>query len=145
MEEKETQILKFFKSIIGQTMPVQAPPFTRWLNGVIHSAENGNFRIEFEVRKEMTNPLGLLHGGVQAAILDDVIGMTVAALDKPNPAVSINLNFLGKAYEGDKVMAVSNVVRKGKQIIYITGELIHPEDKKIIAKCTSNMLQISQS
>lgn len=138
------QMLKFFQSNIGKEANEFAPPFTQWLRPTIRKVEMGSFEWEFTVRKEMTNPLKLLHGGVQAAILDDVIGATVAALDKPNPAVSLNLtiDFLGKAYEGEVILAKSNVIRQGKQVIYIQGEIVNSEGK-LIAKATSNMLQIT--
>lgn len=138
------KILEFFKSNIGKEMSENAPPFSQWLRGTVVSAEEGNFTMDFVVRKEMTNPLGLLHGGVQAAMLDEVIGMTVAALEKPKPAVSINLNvdFIGKAVIGDKVRVVSQVVRQGKQVIHIEGKLFLLENEKLIAKAVSNMLQI---
>lgn len=138
-----SQILSLFQSFLDKPLPEQAPPFSYWLSGILRKAENGNFLMEFVVRQEMTNPLGLLHGGVQAAMLDDVIGMMVSALDKPNPAVSVNLtvDFLGKAKTGDTVWVESNLVRQGRQIIYIVGEIRNGEGKPI-ARATSNMLQI---
>ncbi len=136
-------LLAFFQAQVDKPFPENAPPFTKWLGGILRSVEPGSFLIELVVRKEMTNPLALLHGGVQAAILDEIIGMTVAALEKDTPSVSINLSvdFLGKAKEGDTVFARSNVVRQGRQIIYITGELTNAEGK-LIARATSNMLNI---
>ncbi len=136
-------LYKLFKSQEGKTLKENAPPFTQWLEPVLKSVAPGQFELEITVRKEMTNPLGLLHGGVQAAILDEVIGMTVASLDKPLPAVSVNLNvdFLGKARVEDVIVAKSNVVRQGRQIINMTGELFNQEGK-LIARAMSNMLQI---
>lgn len=139
-------LYKMFESQVGNVLDQGAPPFTQWLKPKLLSVAPHSFEMEITVRKEMTNPLGLLHGGVQAAMLDEVIGMTVAALDKPNPAVSINLavDFLGKAKLGDQVVVRSEVVRQGRQIINVTGELRHT-DGKLIAKAMSNMLQIVHS
>ncbi|TAF65196.1 MAG: PaaI family thioesterase [Cytophagales bacterium] len=147
MNTETTPLLEYFKQQIGKATGSsgQAPPFTQWLNGTLQKVEMGSFTMEFVVRKEMTNPLGLLHGGVQAAILDDMIGMTVAALPKDTPAVSINLSvdFIGKAVEGEKIIATSQVVRQGRQVIYILGEIVSAEGK-LIAKATSNMLVIKK-
>lgn len=136
-------IYKLFESQVGKVLDQGAPPFTQWLQPTLLSVKPNSFEMEFTVRKEMTNPLGLLHGGMQAAMLDEVIGMTVAALDKPTPAVSVNLavDFLGKAKAGEKIIARSEVIRQGRQIINITGEL-HSTEGKLIAKAMSNMLQI---
>lgn len=141
----ENPIYKMFESQVGNVLDKGAPPFTQWLKPTLLTVSPTSFEMEITVRKEMTNPLGLLHGGVQAAILDEVIGMTVAALDKPSPAVSINLavDFIGKAKLNDKIVARSKVVRQGRQVINVTGE-IHSTDGKLIAKAMSNMLQISK-
>lgn len=141
----ENPIYKMFESQVGNVLDKGAPPFTQWLKPTLLTVSPTSFEMEITVRKEMTNPLGLLHGGVQAAILDEVIGMTVAALDKPSPAVSINLavDFIGKAKLNDKIVARSEVVRQGRQVINVTGE-IHSADGKLIAKAMSNMLQISK-
>ena len=140
-----TPILAFFQEYVNQPLPAHAPPFTLWLNGILKKAEFGNIEIEFIVRKEMTNPLGLLHGGVSAAILDDIMGMTVASLPKDNPAVSVNLNvnFLGKAYENEVISARSKLIRQGGQIIAMEGEILD-KNGKIIATATSSLLVISK-
>lgn len=138
-------IYKMFESQVGKVLDKNAPPFTQWLQPTLLAVNPGSFEIEVTIRHEMTNPLGLLHGGVQAAILDEIIGMTVASLDKPLPAVSVNLavDFIGKAKKGETIIARSNVVRQGRQIINITGEL-HNKEGKLIARAMSNMLQIGQ-
>ncbi|MGD1843727.1 MAG: PaaI family thioesterase [Thermonemataceae bacterium] len=137
-------LLTTFQQYLNQPLPEAFPPFTKWLNGTIIAAEEGTIEMYFTVRKEMTNPLGLLHGGVQAAILDDIIGITVATFDKPSPSVSINISvdFLGKAYEGDTIFAKSIVIRQGRQVIHMAGELRNQE-QKLIAKATSNMLNVT--
>ncbi|MCS6795499.1 MAG: PaaI family thioesterase, partial [Raineya sp.] len=78
-----------------------------------------------------------------ALILDEVIGMTVAALEKPYPSVSINLvvDFIGKAQKGDTIVAKANVIRKGRQIIQMKGEILHL-DGTLISQATSNMLNL---
>lgn len=140
-----TPILAFFKEYVDKPLPPHAPPFTLWLGGMLKKAEFGNIEFEFLVRKEMTNPLGMLHGGMSAAILDDIMGMTVASLPKENHAVSVNLNinFLGKAYENEMIYARSKLVRQGGQIIAMEGEILD-KDGKIVATATSSLLVISK-
>ena len=137
--------MAFFQEYINKPLPQHAPPFTLWLNGTLKKAEFGTIEIEFLVRKEMTNPLGLLHGGISAAILDDIMGMTVASLPKDNPAVSVNLNvnFLGKAYENEMISARSKLIRQGGQIIAMEGEILD-KNGKIIATATCSLLVINK-
>jgi uncharacterized protein (TIGR00369 family) len=136
-------ILQMLQSLIDKPFPEQAPPVLRWIGGVLKKIEEGHAEMHIVVRPEMLNPLGLLHGGVQSMILDEIIGMTVAAMDKPFPAVSINLNvdFIGKAKEGDTIVAVATTVRKGRQVIQMEGE-IRLLDGTLVSKATSNMLNL---
>jgi len=136
-------ILQMLEALIDQPIPPQAPPVLVWINGTFKKIEEGAAEMHIIVRKDMTNPLGLLHGGVQSMILDELIGMTVAAMDKPYPAVSINLSidFIGKAKEGDTIVARAQVIRKGRQIIQMRGE-ISLLDGNLVATATSNMLNL---
>ncbi|MCU0438567.1 MAG: PaaI family thioesterase [Raineya sp.] len=136
-------ILQTLQSLIDKPFPEQAPPVPRWIGGILKKIEEGFAEMHITVRPEMLNPLGLLHGGVQSMILDEIIGMTVAAMDKPYPAVSISLNmeFIGKAKEGDTIVAIAKSVRKGRQIIQMEGE-IRLLDGSLVSKATSNMLNL---
>jgi uncharacterized protein (TIGR00369 family) len=136
-------ILQTLQSFIDQPFPEQAPPVPKWIGGILKKIEEGFAEMHIVVRPEMLNPLGMLHGGVQSMILDEVIGMTVAAMDKPYPAVSINLNveFIGKAKGGDTIVAIAKSVRKGRQVIQMEGE-IRLLDGTLVSKATSNMLNL---
>ncbi|MFX1503817.1 MAG: PaaI family thioesterase, partial [Promethearchaeota archaeon] len=76
------QILDVLKSSIGKPMPNvhKSPMVTSEFNGKIVSAERGEVETEFIIQPKMTNPLGLLHGGMQCTLMDDIIGITVATL-----------------------------------------------------------------
>jgi uncharacterized protein (TIGR00369 family) len=136
-------ILQMLQALIDKPIPPQAPPVLTWINGTLKKVEEGFAEMHIVVRKDMTNPLGLLHGGVQALILDEIIGMTVAAMEKPYPSVSINLSvdFIGKAKEGDTIVARASAIRKGRQIIQMRGE-IALLDGTLVAIATSNMLNL---
>lgn len=119
-------------------------PFGRWLNGTIRAAEQGRLVADFTIRDEMTNPAGVLHGGAAAAILDDLIGAMVFAMGRDYAYTSVNLaiDFLHAAYKGDTVLATAEVIRAGKNIIHCEGR-ISATDGKLIAKCTTNLIQTS--
>lgn len=136
-------LIEILKSMVDKEIPEQAPPVTKWLNFVLRKVEQGHVVATMEVRPDMVNPLGLLHGGVQAALLDEIIGMMVSALEKDKPSVSVNLSvdFLGKAQVGETVEIEARVVRQGRQLIHAIGEIRNAEGK-LIAKASSNLLNI---
>jgi uncharacterized protein (TIGR00369 family) len=133
-------LLEMFKAHVGKPMADFAPPLTRWLAGTLLKAEHGEFEMSFVVRSEMTNPAGMLHGGIHSAILDDTIGMTVAALGLPNLYVSINLtiDFLAPARIGEIVISKTKIMRAGKTIVNASAE-IYNEKGSLLSRATSNL------
>ncbi|CCH54703.1 thioesterase superfamily protein [Fibrisoma limi BUZ 3] len=136
--------LDFFRSLIGQSTQHSPSPFGRWLHGTLQSVEPNRMVATYAVREEMTNPTGVLHGGAAAAIMDELVGMTVYALGREYAYTSVNLNvdFLSAARLNDVLTATAQIVRAGKNIIHCEAT-ITAADGKIIAKCATNLLQTS--
>lgn len=134
--------LNFFRTQIGNDLSNTISPLGRWLNGIVRAVDYGHISIEFTVREDMTNPMAVLHGGSAAAIMDEVVGMMVFALGREYGYTSVNLNcdFLNAARLGDVLTAHAKVIRAGRNIIHCECELV-TEEGKIIAKCTSNLIQ----
>lgn len=141
-EKSETnQIVELFRASIGQRLEA-APPFTRWLDGRIVSCDVGALEMTFKVRPEMANPTGLLHGGMQAAIIDDLIGMTAATLGEEGFMLTIDLhvNFLGKVEVGQTVKGRARFIRSGKRIAHAVCELID-EKGSLVSRGDSNLVK----
>ena len=136
------QVLDYFISNIGKNaVEMSLSPLGRWLNGKLIAVEEGSLTVEFVVREEMTNPGKILHGGVIASMLDDVMGMTVFSLGRENFYTTINLSidYLLPAKVGDIIYVKSKVIRPGKTVINMECEARNSEHK-IITKCTSNLV-----
>ena len=136
--------LAYFQAHIGQDMSNSLSPFGRWLNGTVRVVEYGTMVAEFVVREDMTNPASVLHGGASAAILDDLIGAMVICLGREYAYTSVNLtvDFLHAARLGEQVTATAKLIRAGKNIIHCEGYIM-AHDGKVIAKCTTNLIQTS--
>ncbi len=133
--------LDFFKANLNKYASESSPsPLGRWLNGKLIAVEEDSLTVEFIVRKDMTNPARILHGGATAAMLDDVIGMTVFALGRETLFTTINLNidYLAPAKEEDTIIVQAKVIRAGKTIVNMYCEARNQENT-IIAKASSNM------
>ncbi|TFG19267.1 MAG: PaaI family thioesterase [Promethearchaeota archaeon] len=142
--QRSKRMIDGFNAIIGMNMHdfSISPPFTKWLNGKIVSASYKMVEVEFEVRPEMANPTGLLHGGVQSAMIDDVIGMCTATLGLKGFLISIDfsIDYLGKAKVGDKVIVKAEITRDGKNIAHADAS-IRSTENKIIAMARANLLK----
>jgi len=134
------KILEFFQSNLDKAPAEMAPPFNKWLNGIMREAEPGNILMEFTVRREMTNPIGILHGGMHAAMIDEVIGMAVVTLNDRTFYTTLNLSidYLDKASLGETILARGMVVRNGKNILNAVCEIRNTEGK-LLSKGSSNL------
>ena len=126
---------------VGQEITESPSPLSKWLRGTLLKAEPGELTLQFTVREEMTNPMGIIHGGMVAAIIDDVIGMTVFSLHHEFFYTSVNLNidFLASAKLGTTITAHSGIVRQGRNIIHAECCVLDTEGK-LLAKGSSNLL-----
>jgi len=138
----ENTVLTRLISLKGKPFSESPSLFGRWLGGTLTEVERGSMTFSFEIRPDMTNPLGTLHGGVTAGIIDDIIGLTAATFGQENFYVTVNLSidYLSGAKVGDIIVAHSQTIREGRNISNIECVVKH-KDGKIIAKGTSNMMK----
>jgi len=144
MQEKTTKIIEKIRSVIGKGEQLSPSPFMNWLKPVAVAAEYGSLTFEYKIREAMTNPMGHLHGGVIAGIIDDIVGTTVYSLEKSDYFVTVNMSvdYFAPAVLGDIIHAVTKVVKEGKTIINVECELWLPAKKRLLAKASSNLMRI---
>lgn len=142
--KKTNSRISLMQESIGKKSFESPSPFTHWLKPVMKEAEYGALRCDFMVRMDMTNPMGVLHGGVTAAIIDDMIGATVFTMDLSHAFSTINnyIDYFAPAEEGDIIEAHTSVVKMGRQIINLQCEIWLPVKKRLIAKGYSNMIRL---
>ncbi|MFL9838364.1 PaaI family thioesterase [Flavobacterium sp. ST-75] len=134
---------EFLKQYLGKKIENSPSAFMNWLNPVMVSVEPGSLTFQYTVRKEMTNPFGTMHGGVTAAIIDDAIGATLISLGEPFFHVTVNLaiDYFAPAREGDEIIAISHIVKKGKQIVNAQCEIWTANKAKLLAKGYTNLIK----
>ncbi|HEX9827563.1 MAG TPA: PaaI family thioesterase [Flavobacteriaceae bacterium] len=137
MENKRLQLLKDF---IGKPFSGSPSPFAKWLNGTVIFVNDNSIEFQFEVRKEMTNPAGTLHGGVICGMFDDCIGVNFMILGTEYffPTINLNVEFFSAVKEGDTVTVKTNVIKRGKSVINVKADMF--SSKRIIASATSNLV-----
>ena len=143
VEKRSNKMIDLFRTFKNQELKnLPVPPFTKWANGKIIKAEYCLMELEFEVRPEMANPTNLLHGGIQCALMDDVIGITTATLGHKGFPITIDfhVDYLGKVKVGEKVRVTGEIIREGKNIIHAIAE-IRDVNNNIISTGNSNMLK----
>jgi len=144
MESVSEQRLNILRQSLGSVIDSSPSNYMNWLAPVLIKAENGMLICSYTIRREMTNPYQILHGGVTAGIIDDLIGATIytMGLDSRFTTVSNYIDYFAPAAEGDEIIAETAVVKKGRTIINLQCEVFLPSKKRLIAKGYSNMLSI---
>ena len=135
--------LELLKSFIGQEFRVSPSPLMRWLNPTIISAKKGNLVFQYQVRPEWLNPIGNLHGGITAAIIDDILGATMFSLDEPAFFTTINniIDYFSVAKPDQIIIAETFVIKHGKQFINAECNIWNNERTRLIAKGKSNFFK----
>jgi acyl-coenzyme A thioesterase 13 len=130
------------QNLIGKRSSEVSPsPFGAWLDFTMVAAEKGKLTCILETRKEFCNPGGIVHGGLIAGFIDEIVGMTTVTLGKPSFSVALNLNidFLSPGILGETLTAHTEVIRDGKNITHVECKVYGPSGK-LMAKACSNMM-----
>lgn len=135
----ENHIVQYLQSTINQ--PTEGPsPAGNWLKGILTHVSEGDITVDYVVRPEMCNPVGSVHGGMLALMVDEVIGMATFSLQNEflYTTVNLSLDYLSNAKSGDTITTRAYVIRKGKSIINMAAE-IKDQSGKILVRASSNM------
>jgi uncharacterized protein (TIGR00369 family) len=139
------EYISLLQSNIGKNMGSKLPGFGGWLNAKIRSInESGDVQLDFEVREDMLNPMGNIHGGAMAGIIDEILGFQLflkSAEEAAYVSMTMNIDFLRPASLGDTITAVPSVVRIGKKTANVSCQLLNSEGK-VLANAASNFIRV---
>ncbi|HMQ53853.1 MAG TPA: PaaI family thioesterase [Anaerolineae bacterium] len=140
------QTVKYLEQYLNREATDSLSPLGRWLRGIVREVEAGKLTVDFLVREEMTNPIGGLHGGAVAAMLDEALGTAVFSLGTPHFYATVNLciDFLGTAQLGETVTVQTEVVRQGSNIVNVEGR-VYNATGKLLTKASANLVRIKAS
>jgi uncharacterized protein (TIGR00369 family) len=94
----------------------------------------GTIESAFTATDRFLNPRGVVQGGILAAMLDDTLGLALAATLGPGqfaPTSDLHVQFLRPALPG-RLVGRGRIVRRGKQVAFLAGELLD-ESGEIVA------------
>jgi acyl-coenzyme A thioesterase 13 len=136
--------LEVIREYVNKEFTSTPSPFMKWLKPIVLSVEQGTLSFQYTIRKEMTNPIGTLHGGVTAAIIDDVIGATMYSFNEDGFYTTVNnvIDYFASAREGDTIIANTSIIKKGRQMVNAQCEVWNADKTRLIARGYSNLLKI---
>lgn len=95
----------------------------------------------FEASERFLNPNGVVQGGFLTAMIDDTMGPLVLALTGASGAtIDLNVSFLRGVRPGP-VTTQARVIRMGRTIAFLEGELRDAEDRLAVRATSSFMIR----
>jgi uncharacterized protein (TIGR00369 family) len=135
----------FWDMMAGRTPPPPAAATLGWKLREVNPDE-GTIEVEFEAGDAFTNPAGHVQGGFLAAMLDDTMGPALAATLGPGlfaPTLDLHVQFLRVAWPGT-LIGKASIVRRGKQICHLRGELTDKAGRVIATASATAMVQTGE-
>ena len=87
--------------------------------------------IGLDASPELTNALGIIHGGVIMALADSAMGNAIRAAGLVGITADISVSLTSSPKIGEKIRARGEVVKKGKNLIFTEGKVF--SDDKVVA------------
>lgn len=99
--------------------------------------------IKIEMRDDLRQPAGLLHGGVTATLIDTAMAFAVItrlAPDERASTIDLTVHYLRPHLEGT-FTCTGKVVRAGKRIFTVSADVVN-EQGKLIATAVSTYAKV---
>lgn len=100
-------------------------PFAKLLGIELAAAERGAVTLRLQVRADLRQNQGVLHGGVIASLIDTATAFAIVSqLTEPEKFTTVDLtvNYLRPLKEG-AVTAQARVIRAGRRLLTVTAEV----------------------
>ncbi|MEQ8746361.1 PaaI family thioesterase [Pyruvatibacter sp.] len=98
----------------------------------------GTVELAFEATENLCNLWGGIHGGMVAAMMDDILAIAVGLKlewGQISPTLEMKVSMLSVARPG-RLVGRGRVLRRGKSVVFVEGELLDAEGT-LLAKGSS--------
>lgn len=103
----------------------------------------GKVRFALTTRSDFANPMGQVHGGICATLLDSVMGCAVHTTLGPGESyatVELKVNYTGSvSTAGRRLTATGEVLHVGGRVVTAEGK-VYDEDDRLVAHGTTTCL-----
>ena len=104
--------------------------------------ETGSVRVAYNTTETLANRYGAIHGGMTAAMLDDVIslasGLTIE-WGQITPTLEMKVSYIAQGKIGTRIQAEARTIRRGGTVIFLEADL-KDESGKLIATASSTVM-----
>ena len=121
----------------------KAVPFFRLLAIEVVEVTSGNATLSLEVRKELTQNHGVVHGGAIASLIDSAMAFAIIPLLAPRERVTtvdLTISYLRPLTKG-RATATAKVVKSGRRLFVVTADVLD-NDGRLAATALSTYIKL---
>lgn len=118
-------------------------PFSKLIGMRLVDLSPGVAKIAIEMRDDLRQPSGVLHGGVTATLIDTAMAFAVRThlpIDAATATIDLTVHYLRPHLSGTFI-CTATVVRAGKRIFTVSAD-VHNEVGKLIATGISTYTKV---
>ncbi len=104
--------------------------------------EVGTVRVAYNATETLANRFGAIHGGMTAAMLDDVISLAAGLTiewGQITPTLEMKVSYIAQAKPGTRIQAEARTIRRGGTVIFLEADL-KDETGKLLATASSTVM-----
>jgi acyl-coenzyme A thioesterase 13 len=139
------KVVAYLRDHLGLRSSERMEGFGAWLDASLENiSENGDIVLKFEVRDEMLNPLGTLHGGVFSAMMDEAMGMQLYISSEEGVAyfaMNLTTDFVKNVKRNDFLLVKPIIVRIGRNTATLRCEVYNSKNE-LVGQGSSNFYKI---
>lgn len=113
-----------------------------------YQGQSGDFFIHtMEVRPEISNRYGMLHGGILSTFIDTAMGATcfvVNGTSHKTVTMDLQVRFLKEAKQGNRLTCKTKMQKNGRTIAVLESH-VYDQDDNIIGSATGSFFKIAIS
>jgi uncharacterized protein (TIGR00369 family) len=121
---------------LAQAQTAELPAFFGYLGLTVVSARADEVAVRMTVPQGLYSPYGMVHGGAIAALIDTAFGIAVACrlgAGSRTATHELNINYISFS-RGPTLLCRARVLRLGRAVASIEGEVLHEANDALIAK-----------
>lgn len=102
----------------------------------------GSVRVAYNTTDNLANRYGAIHGGMTAAMLDDVISLAAGLTiewGQITPTLEMKVSYIAQGKIGARILAEARTIRRGATVIFLEADL-KDETGKLIATASSTVM-----
>ena len=104
--------------------------------------EKGTVNVAYNTTDTLANRYGAIHGGMTAAMLDDVISLAAGLViewGQITPTLEMKVSYIAQAKPNTRILAEARTIRRGGTVIFLEADL-KDETGKLLATASSTVM-----